>query len=76
MLSAPLLLQFSELKEVKSTGTGWVDLTTVGRAPCARLASCTARDSAASFAPAWSRVNSCCAGASDAIVRGAGKGGA
>eukprot|EP00965_Chrysotila_dentata_P101144 3340504-Pleurochrysis_carterae.AAC.1 len=45
-----------------------------GRAPCARLASFIARESAASAAPAWSRVKKCCAGASDAIVRGAGKG--
>eukprot|EP00965_Chrysotila_dentata_P064259 2129102-Pleurochrysis_carterae.AAC.1 len=60
--------------EVKSTKTGCVVLMTVGRALCARLVSFTACESAASAAPAWSRVKSCYAGASDAIVRGAEKG--
>eukprot|EP00965_Chrysotila_dentata_P101588 3354110-Pleurochrysis_carterae.AAC.1 len=68
---APLLLQPSRLSEIKSTGFCLIVFKSIGRDPCARPASFTARDSAASAAPAWLFVKTCCAGAGDDIVRSA-----
>eukprot|EP00965_Chrysotila_dentata_P148077 4887975-Pleurochrysis_carterae.AAC.4 len=42
-LSAPLLFHPSRLRNIKSTGVGWIDRATTGRASCARLALFTPR---------------------------------